>query len=114
MSRSRFSGARSYKVKCFIGFDVVFAKLKGLYSYRLQCPQDVSVSTTMAATAAVSLWDIFSKVRWESFAWGAGTALGELPPYFVARAGKEKKRERESMIKEKLIKDCSCSFWWKK
>lgn len=44
--------------------------------------------------AAVSLWDIFSKVRWESFAWGAGTALGELPPYFVARAGKEEEEER--------------------
>ncbi|KAI7883448.1 transmembrane protein 49-like protein [Lichtheimia hyalospora FSU 10163] len=55
-------------------------------SYRLNCPGDMSVSATMATTAAVSLWDIFAKVRWESFAWGAGTALGELPPYFVARA----------------------------
>lgn len=27
-----------------------------------------------------------SKVRLEAFMWGAGTALGELPPYFVARA----------------------------
>jgi hypothetical protein len=30
---------------------------------------------------------IFQKVQWESFFWGFGTALGELPPYFVARAG---------------------------
>ena len=27
-----------------------------------------------------------SKVRVESFCWGVGTALGELPPYFMARA----------------------------
>jgi hypothetical protein len=35
-----------------------------------------------------SLVAIYSKVILESFAWGAGTAIGELPPYFVARAGK--------------------------
>ena len=32
------------------------------------------------------MWDIYRRIQWESFAWGAGTALGELPPYFVARA----------------------------
>jgi len=25
-------------------------------------------------------------VKWESFFWGMGTAIGELPPYFVAKA----------------------------
>jgi len=35
-----------------------------------------------------SLWSIMSKVRLESFLWGAGTALGELPPYFMARAAR--------------------------
>ncbi len=30
---------------------------------------------------------VFVKVCLEAFAWGAGTAIGELPPYFVARAG---------------------------
>ncbi|KAF9198047.1 Vacuolar membrane protease [Haplosporangium sp. Z 27] len=29
---------------------------------------------------------IFQAVQWESFFWGMGTAIGELPPYFVARA----------------------------
>jgi len=42
--------------------------------------------TKMAAKAAISLWAIMSKVRVEAFCWGAGTALGELPPYFMARA----------------------------
>lgn len=29
-----------------------------------------------------------SKVRVESMMWGLGTALGELPPYFMARAAR--------------------------
>ena len=34
----------------------------------------------------MTVWQIVSKVRVEAFCWGAGTALGELPPYFMARA----------------------------
>ena len=34
----------------------------------------------------MTIWTIMSKVRIESFCWGVGTALGELPPYFMARA----------------------------
>ncbi|KAI8896221.1 hypothetical protein BC833DRAFT_622310 [Globomyces pollinis-pini] len=33
-----------------------------------------------------SLFDLFSKFALEVFFWGAGTSIGELPPYFVARA----------------------------
>ena len=29
-----------------------------------------------------------SKVRFPAMCWGAGTALGELPPYFMARAAR--------------------------
>ncbi|XP_067350738.1 vacuole membrane protein 1-like isoform X1 [Channa argus] len=36
----------------------------------------------------VSLWTIITKVRLESCMWGAGTAIGELPPYFMARAAR--------------------------
>ncbi|XP_036416912.1 vacuole membrane protein 1-like [Colossoma macropomum] len=36
----------------------------------------------------VSLWAIISKVRLEACMWGAGTAIGELPPYFMARAAR--------------------------
>nr|CAD7406137.1 unnamed protein product [Timema cristinae] len=35
-----------------------------------------------------TVWNIMSKVRWESMMWGIGTALGELPPYFMARAAR--------------------------
>lgn len=40
----------------------------------------------VARTTVVSIWKIFRRVRWEAFSWGVGTAIGELPPYFVARA----------------------------
>ncbi|CAH2005432.1 unnamed protein product [Acanthoscelides obtectus] len=36
----------------------------------------------------ISIWSIMSKVRLEAMCWGAGTALGELPPYFMARAAR--------------------------
>ncbi|EDW45743.1 vacuole membrane protein 1 [Drosophila sechellia] len=35
-----------------------------------------------------NIWSIMSKVRLEAFLWGAGTALGELPPYFMAKASR--------------------------
>ncbi|KAI8883661.1 hypothetical protein K501DRAFT_323390 [Backusella circina FSU 941] len=34
----------------------------------------------------ITVLSIFNKVKWESFIWGVGTSLGELPPYFIARA----------------------------
>ncbi|CAG9767852.1 unnamed protein product [Ceutorhynchus assimilis] len=36
----------------------------------------------------VTILSIMSKVRLEAMCWGAGTALGELPPYFMARAAR--------------------------
>jgi hypothetical protein len=42
----------------------------------------------IAKNTAITLWAIVGKVRLESFMWGAGTALGELPPYFMARAAR--------------------------
>jgi len=33
-------------------------------------------------------WDILQKVQPEAILWGLGTAIGELPPYFVARAAR--------------------------
>merc|ERR1711976_567391 len=48
----------------------------------------VCPDTTAARTMAVTLFTIMKKVRLEAFMWGAGTALGELPPYFMARAAR--------------------------
>jgi vacuole membrane protein 1 len=33
----------------------------------------------------VSFWTILLNIQIEAFMWGAGTALGELPPYFMAK-----------------------------
>ena len=42
--------------------------------------------TVNAAGESPSLWSIFMKVQMACFLWGAGTAIGELPPYFMSRA----------------------------
>lgn len=51
-------------------------------TYRITCPEIAS------AGYVPSLWSIMSKVRLEAFLWGLGTALGELPPFFMARAAR--------------------------
>ena len=48
-----------------------------------QCPSGAAGASAISPT----MWDVYRLVMWQSFAWGAGTAIGELPPYFVARAG---------------------------
>lgn len=35
-----------------------------------------------------SFWTILFQVQLEAFLWGLGTAIGELPPYYMAKAGK--------------------------
>ena len=34
----------------------------------------------------IAMFDIYQSVIIEAFFWGLGTAIGELPPYFVSRA----------------------------
>ena len=55
-----------------------------MFILSVTCPTE----STVTGTALVSLWSIISKVRIESLMWGAGTALGELPPYFMARTAR--------------------------
>lgn len=52
---------------------------RGEYSF--VCPNDDHLGAT------VTYWQVLRKVQLEAFLWGLGTAIGELPPYFVARAG---------------------------
>lgn len=53
------------------------------YPDEIVCPEN---SSGGELGTQVSLWTIMAKVRFPAFCWGAGTALGELPPYFMARA----------------------------
>ena len=38
------------------------------------------------AGSVPTLGALWAKVAWPAFLWGVGTAIGELPPYFIARA----------------------------
>ncbi|XP_068457347.1 vacuole membrane protein 1-like isoform X2 [Clinocottus analis] len=69
------------------------------YPDQIVCPQRGSDAERVGVEAAgaeesaaiqesISLWTIISKVRLEACMWGAGTAIGELPPYFMARAAR--------------------------
>ncbi|RMZ99924.1 vacuole membrane 1 [Brachionus plicatilis] len=51
------------------------------YPEDIICPNSTDTSSSL-----ITILSIMSKVRLESFMWGAGTAIGELPPYFMARA----------------------------
>ncbi|CAI5694165.1 unnamed protein product [Oreochromis niloticus] len=53
------------------------------YPDQIVCPEDGGMEDT------ISLFSIMSKVRLEACMWGAGTAIGELPPYFMARAARQ-------------------------
>ncbi|CAD5214896.1 unnamed protein product [Bursaphelenchus okinawaensis] len=53
------------------------------YPSEITCPTDGSRSAF-----PITLWAIVSKVRWEALFWGMGTAIGELPPYFMARSAR--------------------------
>jgi len=55
-----------------------------IYLFRIVCPENEDDSSRIVVT----IWSIMSKVRLEAMMWGAGTALGELPPYFMARAAR--------------------------
>lgn len=56
------------------------------YPDSIMCAAEEGAQAAGQAGAAVTVWTIMTKVRVEAFCWGVGTALGELPPYFMARA----------------------------
>jgi len=58
------------------------------YPTTIQCPQPTSGDGSAASLLEVGVWAIIAKVRVEAFCWGMGTAIGELPPYFMARAAR--------------------------
>nr|XP_016992394.2 vacuole membrane protein 1 [Drosophila takahashii] len=49
------------------------------------------------------VWEILSKVRPEALLWGIGTALGELPPYFMARRARLSGKELDGAQAEILL-----------
>ncbi|XP_077295623.1 transport and Golgi organization 5 isoform X2 [Arctopsyche grandis] len=51
-------------------------------------PNEIICPSELDPKWQTSIWNIMSKVRVEAMLWGLGTALGELPPYFMARAAR--------------------------
>jgi hypothetical protein len=49
---------------------------------------DSFVCPATGPVGEVTYWEILRKVQFEAFLWGVGTAIGELPPYFIARAAR--------------------------
>ena len=46
---------------------------------------------------STSFWTILLNVQLEAFLWGLGTAIGELPPYFMAKAAAEAGKSNEEV-----------------
>lgn len=63
-------------------------------------PQQIVCPSQIDPRWVVSVWNIMWKVRLESIMWGAGTALGELPPYFMARAAKQSGSQEDDDLRE--------------
>lgn len=59
-------------------------------------PDQIVCPTTIDPLWAASILNIMRKVRVEAMFWGAGTALGELPPYFMARAARTSRQSHSS------------------
>ena len=62
------------------------------YPNEIVCPSSSLTNQTLVhdllETGPISFWKILWKVKLEAFFWGLGTAFGELPPYFMARAAR--------------------------
>jgi membrane protein YqaA with SNARE-associated domain len=62
------------------------------YPNEIVCPISSTINETITSdlleTGPISFWKILWKVKLEAFFWGLGTALGELPPYFMARTAR--------------------------
>lgn len=72
------------------------------YPDEIVCPSSNETSSNNLLSPAISILSIMAKVRLESFMWGAGTAIGELPPYFMARASALSTKHQASEIDEEL------------
>ena len=53
----------------------------------------------------VGFFIIFLNVIFEAFLWGAGTAIGELPPYYMAKAAAETGKSSEEIEEIRQIQN---------
>jgi hypothetical protein len=78
------------------------------YPNEIVCPLlstgNQTILNDLLETGPISFWKIFWKVKLEAFFWGLGTAFGELPPYFMARAARLGNNDTNDDDDEELIK----------
>ncbi|GBM84595.1 Vacuole membrane protein 1 [Araneus ventricosus] len=67
------------------------------YPDEIICPEGDS------SNKIITILAIMSKVRLEAFMWGLGTALGELPPYFMAKAARLSGQDPDDEDLEELL-----------
>lgn len=74
------------------------------YPKQIICPSSGTMNDTLSTSVldpvTLSFWQILWKVKLEAFCWGLGTALGELPPYFMARAARNGSNEKDEELVE--------------
>jgi membrane protein YqaA with SNARE-associated domain len=68
--------------------EIVCPSLLTTTTTRMLANDNETILTDLLETAPISFWKILWKVKLEAFFWGLGTAFGELPPYFMARAAR--------------------------
>ncbi len=62
----------------------------------------------------VSFFTILMNVQLEAFMWGFGTAIGELPPYFMARAAAEAGKKNEEVEEVEELSKLEVVSWMDK
>ena len=78
------------------------------YAHKCGLPDNASfnlfnkIAMNCNKDASVTFWEIFLAVAVNSFFWGVGTAVGELPPYFIAKTDHKAKEELKDI--KKLMK----------
>jgi hypothetical protein len=55
--------------------------------YEVLGPNSYKCIPGKRSSVPITILDVYKTIMFEAFFWGAGTAIGELPPYFVARGG---------------------------
>jgi membrane protein YqaA with SNARE-associated domain len=68
--------------------EIVCPSLATITNAQMISDENATILTDLLETGPISFWKILWKVKLEAFFWGLGTAIGELPPYFMARAAR--------------------------
>lgn len=75
-------------------------------------PDDIICPNQVTSRDQVTFLTILQKVALESFMWGLGTAIGELPPYIAARV--KGQAIQRSVSGDNLGGETSQAAWWER